>query len=69
MTYPARVFVRTCQECNHRIRANNPQGKPSDRYLNKACPKCGSEAFDYGSEQMVNADLSHANYDYTKDDN
>lgn len=47
------IFVRTCQECGKRIRANEPKAAPSNAYLYKACPRCRSEAFDYGSQQDV----------------
>lgn len=45
------IFLRTCQECGYRQKANPPnQLKPlSEAYRNAKCRKCQSEGFDYGS--------------------
>lgn len=48
------LFIRTCQECGHRINTKPPGDKLTSAYQNKLCPKCKSSAFDYGSNQNVN---------------
>ena len=49
-------FIRTCQECGYKLECKEPEHKQaaSNAYLNKKCPKCKSEAFDYGSNKEVN---------------
>lgn len=45
-----RVWIRTCQECGHKQKANRPsQDKElSLAYTEAKCKKCKSEALDYG---------------------
>jgi len=46
---------RVCQACDHEIKCNPPKDYDkgasyiTPAYANKTCPKCKSEAFDYGS--------------------
>jgi hypothetical protein len=45
-------FIRTCQECGHKQTDTEPEfGKVTDKWLEKKCKKCKSEALDYGSNQ------------------
>jgi hypothetical protein len=41
-------FIRVCQECGYELKCKKPDKAPSNSYLNRKCPKCESEAFDYG---------------------
>jgi len=44
------AWYRTCQECGFvSTRFKEPKQEISEAYRNAACPKCQSEAFDYGS--------------------
>lgn len=51
-------WVRTCQACGHRISQAEPSDKTkaSTAYCYRACSKCGSEAFDFGSHQPFTAE-------------
>jgi predicted nucleic-acid-binding Zn-ribbon protein len=49
-------FKRTCQECGYKLitpTGPGPGAKVTDAYIFRKCPKCKSEAFDYGSYQMI----------------
>lgn len=49
-----RQWIRTCQECGYKLaKSEEPsdQRKASAAYGFVKCPKCKSEAFDYGSWQ------------------
>lgn len=47
-------FMRTCNACGHKQKANQPSRDKelTDAYRNAKCKACGSEALDYGSEQV-----------------
>lgn len=47
--YDMNAFLRTCQECGHVQKDNEPTQPPSDAFRNRKCKKCHSEALDYGS--------------------
>jgi rRNA maturation endonuclease Nob1 len=64
------VWRRVCQECFKRIETKPPP-HPEDRcnqqqinWENHPCPRCGSEAFDWGS--WVTKDVTYVN-DQTAD--
>lgn len=42
-------FIRICQECGHKQEDKDPEGNPTNAFLNRKCKKCKSEALDYGS--------------------
>lgn len=43
------VWIRTCQECGYLLSVEKePIDKTRPSYLNRKCPLCKSEAFDYG---------------------
>jgi hypothetical protein len=45
-----RHYVRTCQACNYELKASvEPKDKSKASFLFRKCPRCKSEAFDYGS--------------------
>jgi DNA-directed RNA polymerase subunit RPC12/RpoP len=43
-------WLRTCQECGHKILTDPPSNPPNDGYLNRTCHHCHSPALDFGSE-------------------
>lgn len=47
------MFTRQCQECGHRQTAKDPEGHPTEAYLNAKCRKCKSTALDYGSKGWI----------------
>lgn len=50
-----RLFIRTCQECGNRLTSETgPEpGEATQAHIFKKCRRCQSEAFDYGSYQMI----------------
>lgn len=60
MPIPIGSFYRTCQECGHEQKANDPKGNMPSTYQNAKCRKCKSEALDYGKIK------SDPNYDWTE---
>ena len=57
------TYIRTCQSCGYKLRSpTQPKDTTSKGFINRKCPKCRSESFDFGSYQ--NNDPDH---DYTTD--
>ena len=50
-----RVFIRTCQECGykHETPVGPMPGEASNAHIFRKCRKCRSEAYDYGSYQLI----------------
>jgi len=45
-----RRYIRTCTCCDYElVSRTEPKDKTSNSFRNRRCPKCKSEAFDYGS--------------------
>jgi hypothetical protein len=45
-------YVRTCQACQYKlVTSSETKDKTTASYRNRKCPKCRSEAFDWGSWQ------------------
>jgi hypothetical protein len=51
-------WLRTCQECGHKILTSPPDNPPTDTFLNQTCHHCHSSALDFGSESQNKIDAN-----------
>lgn len=54
-------YIRTCQECGNKQWDKNPtelKQQQLERYFERACAKCESEALDYGYEDIPASERS-----------
>jgi len=49
-------YIRTCQACGFKLDCEEPLRKDTRAYTERKCPKCKSEAFDFGSWRNDDSD-------------